>query len=361
MSMFTTARPYLAQVERPSVACRVTIGHANAAGIPIMRDRLFVVTATADRAAGKQQRASFLPGWDKINGTPQSPLGVKSVDLILCHADPAHTYSVRALAQSVPGVIVPGGMPFCSSADLKTARRWQDGGHVPIKCDGKDCRYMTYGTSERSPCQLTTTITAMLDVPAMGAPIPCAIITRSAVSGWNFEQMLSTARQRWEEAHTHLGLAAPEFSAYGLRVRASIQSAASSVAGQARAYPRWSFALLTPLELMITQRLQLGEALTSGTALMLPPAQDIHPDVEEAALAELLPPEQPTEADLLERLREGSKLSHTQMQSLLRADLMTRDEIQLYLPPYLRQAETKGYESMASMYRAYLAEEDVEC
>lgn len=319
--MLTAAKPHLAHIpQKTPVAVRITMGFSDERGVPINGNRAFVVTAATTRQTTNGARSSFAPNFDSWNGTPKHPIGKGSFTFYMGSATAETcTNTTFRCQQGLPSdPVPPGGVPFCTSQDGVTARRWTGQTMIDIPCLNAACPYLL--GPGKCPCKPLTDIVGFI-TDDKGNMVSALLATQSGKSGYNLDAMLEASEAQWVTLHEQLGLPVPAFNWHAVPVQISIAQQQGKFTDGPRRYHRWHFALACTVEEMVARTQQTHAQIAAGAGqLPMLTAGDIEPSVQAASMADLNPsqttPAPAEELDLLEQALSGAKLSHTQMMQL---------------------------------------------
>lgn len=363
MQMLAAAKPHLAHVPtRPAVQARVTLGFCDAQGTPQNNDRFFVVTPVTTRNTTNGARSDFAPGFIRWNGTARNPVGAQSFTLYLGASSVSGLARTRYRCQKGKhgDPTPPGNMPFCSSADGETARRWDGASMQDIPCLAGACPYLLSPDGGKANCAPLTEIVGSVAADD-GTLTAVAIATQSAKSAWNLLTFLADTESQWAALHTTAGLEVPAFNWHGVPVVVSVQKQRGVFGESKRQYHRLHFALgisLPALAAHIAQHRQ--KLMAAGQTLPMLTAGDIEPAVTEAAVADLNPPPAedvpPTPQDPL-ALILGGHATHTDMVAFCESHDTLPDVIEPVLLRFLTAARAAVTRSGGNDARAVRAVE----
>lgn len=354
-------RPDLADMPVNGVQARITVGMCDERGIPLCKDRLFIMSARVERNTNNGDRSSPMRGFDVWNfTTPARPFigdkgaglaGRSSVRLRLQHTSVDDAYDVSCLCFRGPADAPkpPGKAPYCKSRDMVNASRWfigddGKGAFFDIDCLGSECPLRERGPKGEVLAKSRITLVARLDEPGFPALL-VSMTTGSDVSGANMFGVLDGLEAQWKAlqktAQEMLGIppeAFPAFSPYGLPVRIAV----FEQTGERSRFPRWHVTLDASMEeilgLAMEARSRL-KAIASGEKIagLLPAPASVlaqEGDLEPLDVAEVLDPEHEPRVTARQRFAEAAQRAPQnarrviQVQPPTQAQAMTLEALQ---------------------------------
>ena len=260
-------------------------------GSPILKDRFFILEATPTDSVtlGGHEAKARRPHPDYMTREDGrlKPQGFSTIHGMVINARRDEWLDSRLGMWADPnGKRLSNRRPWCSSADFKTAERWDGHEFKPMKCPYRDCRY--YG--KQGGCKPTTSAVFMMrEADRVGSNLIARWSTNSPLT-W---ELLEGFVTQVEEQLAGLGLGD---NWHGIRFTMTVTEGT----GNGRRYPLVEFKLDGPIDHALMERYTVIARLKQLQAAAQLPQTDA---------AALLPA--PTAGDMSDEWGEADSLDLT--------------------------------------------------
>lgn len=304
-------RPDLDALPTSHVQARVIVGFCDDRGVPRNKGSFFIVEPRVGRQVqvgnSVQDRAQLHPQADAWNwqgeGNTRKLAGDRSIRIRLQHTDVEDSYSVGCLCFRAEGdpkaPKPPGRSPYCKSADMVTASRWDGKAFSTIPCLGKACPlrqtyYTGSGDKQYRKVDAKTLFRMVGRIDEEGVPaLLVSVVTGSDYNVAQFGGLLDSIEKQWHELCVAIEQEIP-MPGYGLPIRLMVYEST----GDGSRFPRIHYTLDCDIEELfqreIARRARMSDfrnqLASVSTPLLLPASFDVDDDALDAA--EVLNPTQ---------------------------------------------------------------------